>query len=144
MCQVFFLITRSINLHHFRRKQSNMHASNKNCIERTVGLVAVAAIIVVIVMSATSSPVECQQSGVGAFGSSRPGSTLFEPTMAFIRQNMKLVEQYVALFRSIFVGPYERPMITSTDAPGSRGSTRAPSPSVPPMDLPTANRRHHH
>lgn len=70
----------------------------------------------------------------GPFGSSRPGSVLFEPTMSFIRQNIKLIESYVALMRSIFVGAYERPLITSTDIPPT--ATRVPSPKVPPMDLP--------
>lgn len=96
----------------------------------------VAILALVCLMTAQSG--QCLQSsnngGASPFGSSRPGSTLFEPTMSFIRQNMKLVEQYVALFRSIFVGAYDRPLITSTDQPVK--PTRGPSPVVPPMDLP--------
>lgn len=71
-----------------------------------------------------------------SYSGSRPASgVIFEPTISFIRQNLRLVNSYVALFRSIFVGAYERPLITSTDGPVA--STRVPPPKVPPMDLPT-------
>lgn len=80
------------------------------------------------------------QAGAGPFSGMRPGGGLFEPTLSFIRQNLRLVNSYVALLRSIFVGAYERPLITSTDMPMT--VTRGPSaPKVPPMDLPSIGRR---
>lgn len=83
--------------------------------------------------------VQCQQNGSNSgFGASRPASVIFEPTLSFIRQNLRLVNSYVALLRSIFVGAYDRPLITSTDAPTS--ATKGPSPVVPPMDLPRRSR----
>lgn len=76
----------------------------------------------------------CQSSGTSGFGASRPASNvLFEPTISFIRQNLRLITSYVAVMRSIMVGAFERPLITSTDSPAI---TRNPPPKVPPMDLP--------
>lgn len=98
------------------------------------GLLAVMALVCLLVPSGS----ECQNIG-SPFGAPRPASVIFEPTMSFIRQNMKLVESYVALLRSIFVGAYDRPLVTSTDVPPT--ATRAPSPKVPPMDLPASQRR---
>lgn len=103
----------------------------------SVRLTALAAFVCLLALAGQGG--ECLQSGgSSAFGSSRPSSVIFEPTMSFIRQNMRLVESYVALLRSIFVGAYERPLITSTDQPAT--PTRSPSPKVPPMDLPQRGR----
>ena len=112
-----------------------MHFNNNKKLVVALTSSVVAILALVCLMSA--QPSQCLQrsnnNGASPFGSSRPSSTLFEPTMSFIRQNMKLVEQYVALFRSIFVGAYDRPLVTSTDPTVKR--VRVPSPSVPPMDL---------
>lgn len=100
----------------------------------------IAAIVAAIVCLVATQQVSCQQNGSSGFGVGRPSSgSLFEPTMNFIRQNMRLVNSYVALMRSIFVGAYERPLITSTDAPAS--ANKGPAVKVPPMDLPRAARR---
>lgn len=48
---------------------------------------------------------------------------------------MRLMHGYVALFRSIFVGAYDRPLVTSTDGPVSSAGRPKP-PVVPPMNLP--------
>jgi hypothetical protein len=100
-----------------------------------MGLLATALLVVVGCLLIPSG--ECQN-GASPFGAPRPASVIFEPTMSFIRQNIKLVESYVALLRSIFVGAYDRPLVTSTDVPPT--ATRGPVPKVPPMDLP-ANQR---
>lgn len=82
-----------------------------------------------------AQPGQCQS---GSFSGSRPTSGIFEPTLSFIRQNLKWFNGYVALFRSIFVGAYERPLITSTDPPPT--ATRGQNPVVPAMDLPRSTR----
>lgn len=100
-------------------------------------LVVVGATIVLV--CCMPQPARCQN-GAGSFPGSRPAGYLFEPTLSFIRQNLRLVNSYVALLRSIFVGAYERPLITSTDTPLT--ATRGPNvPKVPPMDLPRAASR---
>lgn len=71
--------------------------------------------------------------GQGTFGTSKNQGGVWEPTISFIRQNMRLVQSYVALFRSIFVGTIDRPLITSTDSP--RGiTTMIPAPAVVPIN----------
>lgn len=65
---------------------------------------------------------------------SRPASVIFEPTLSFIRQNVRLVQSYIALLRSIYVGAYERPLITSTD--GTVTSITSQPPQIPSMEFP--------
>lgn len=90
------------------------------------------AIVFAVILMLQTSVVQ----GQSAFQSTRP-ATLFEPTLSFMRQNIRLVTSYVALFRSIFVGAYERPLVTSTDPPP--GVVKVQPPKVPPMDLPERN-----
>lgn len=101
-------------------------------------LVVVSAIlaILVIILAFETAPTQAQS----AFQSSRP-ATVFEPTLSFMRQNLRLMNSYVALFRSIFVGAYERPLVTSTDPPPS--VNRVQPPKVPGMDLPASQQSHH-
>lgn len=63
-----------------------------------------------------AAPSGLAQRQLGPLALSRP-SQVFEPTISFVRQNLKIVTGYVALLRSIFYEPYERPLITSTDEP---------------------------
>lgn len=89
-------------------------------------VLAITLISMSIVIACFVKPSHCQ--------SSRPSSNiLFEPTLSFIRQNLLLINSYVALMRSIFVGAYDRPLITSTDSPAT--SIRNPPPVVPPMNF---------
>lgn len=53
----------------------------------------------------------------GNFGAAGQGTHVWEPTVSFIRQNLRLVHGYITLLRSIFIGSYDRPLVTSTDAP---------------------------
>lgn len=100
-----------------------MHKSRK--------LVALSITVLVLVGLVNLS--ECQS----PFGSTRP-STLFEPTLSFIRQNIRLATGYVALLRSIFVGAYDRPLVTSTD---NLGVPRVPPVKITTSDLPRADSR---
>lgn len=89
--------------------------------------------VLAVMMLCSSDMCQAQNS---SFGSGRlTANIIFEPTLSFIRQNLRLVNSYVALMRSIMVGAYERPLITSTDPPVSQNNHQ-PSPKVPPMDLP--------
>lgn len=98
----------------------------------SIKLVAIALLSMSILIACFIKPSHCQS---GSFSSTRPSTNvLFEPTLSFIRQNLRLVNSYVALLRSIFVGAYERPLITSTDSPNQ---IKNPPPRVPPMDLPS-------
>lgn len=92
-------------------------------------------IVTILLVAIASSLLVSKAKAQSQFGSTRPGSPIYEPTLSFIRQNMRLVNHYIALFRSIFVGAYERPLVTSTDPPP--GAIRVKPPVVPPMDLPT-------
>lgn len=93
-----------------------------------LGFVVVSLMVISLIQSGN-----CQS----GFSGSRPSTNvIFEPTISFIRQNMRLMQSYISLFRSIFVGAYDRPLITSTDGPGNSANTPAPA-SVPPMDLPS-------
>lgn len=93
------------------------------------------AIIVVGLSLALLEIVQPSAAQAGSHGGSRPSTgIIFEPTISFIRQNLRLVTHYVALMRSIFVGSYERPLVTSTDGPTT--VSRAPPVKISPMDLP--------
>lgn len=75
-------------------------------------------VIVAVIVINSLSYANCQaHAGEGNFGGSKNQGGLWEPTLGFIRQNVRLIQSYVALMRSIFVGSYDRPLITSTDAP---------------------------
>lgn len=97
---------------------------------RNMGLVAL--LCVALTLLSLAQPGACQ--GGSGFGVSRPAQVIFEPTLSFMRQNFKLMTTYLALFRSIFVGAYDRPLITSTDPPPT--ATRGQNPVVPSLDLP--------
>lgn len=102
-------------------------------------VVALALVVVlVVIVQVDMTQAQTSTNANSGFGAPRPAGSLFEPSLNFIRQNLRLVNSYVALFRSIFVGAYERPLVTSTDAPVS-ANKRGPSPKVPPMDLPRRN-----
>lgn len=126
-----------LHLAHSKTRHTHTNTFHKMYSDRVVVSMAMVAAATLLVVCMTATP-SVAQSGISAqngFGASRPAaSVIFEPTLSFIRQNLRLINSYVALFRSVFVGAYERPLITSTDRPTT--GTSSPHTRVPAIDLP--------